>query len=219
MQYNKYSEIISENEVLIDKDVKKIKTRIPLELTDFILSFFVFAPSGILFWASTWDLFYYYVYPKNLLVSAIVTLCVGLTIHLISYFFQYKLQAYHDKNFTRNSSDFYPKGYFLRFIYTYLLALGYVTQWRGIWDIYGNFIDQIDPLYCFFISICGLLMNCFVLKRSLYSFTTTVPYILYYDVEFDSFFEKDKSIDLRIEGNVRKINAFLNLTILYIIIF
>ena len=180
MQYNKYTEIVSENEILVEKEIKKIKTRIPLELIDFILSFFIFAPAGILFWASIWDLFYYYVYPKNLLLSAIVTLCVGLIIHYISYIFQYKLQVYHDKNYITTSSGFYPKGHIFRFIYTYLLAFAYVTQWRGIWDTYGYFIDQVDPLYGFCISIFGILMNCFVLKRSLYSFTSTVPYILYF---------------------------------------
>lgn len=192
-----FSDLLGENENQLLIEDKKHKNFISLELCDFILSFFLFAPAAILFWATTWDLFYYYVYSNNLLLSATLTLCVGLTIHLIMYTFQYKFQNYHDKKYgtsSQNWSNFYPKGYVFRFIYTYICAFAYVAQWRGIWDIYDYFIDEIHPIYGFFISICGLSMNCFVLKRSLYSFTTTVPYILNYDIELDSYFLKDKQI-------------------------
>ena len=185
----------TELELLLETK-KEQKQFFSAELIDFILSFFLFAPAAILFWASTWDFFYYYIYPESLLLSATVTLAVGLFIHLITYILQDEFHNLHDKFLIKTSDKrkFYPNGYTFRFIYSYALAFGYVTQWRGIWDLYGNFIDQVNPIYGFLISIFGLLMNCFVLKRSLYSFTTTVPYILYYDLDFDAYFEKDKYI-------------------------
>ena len=97
-----------------------------LELYDCVLSLVFFGPLAILYWASTWDIFYYYAFnTSNLLIKGFITLTIGLTIHFNSYMFQYELQNYHDKHFRESSSEtkFYKSGFLVRSAHTYVISI------------------------------------------------------------------------------------------------
>lgn len=198
----KKNEIRLNNNNNIGKNSKLNQAIILLKyFLDYILSGFVFGPIAILYWTCTWDFFYYYIVPDDRLLNPIATALIGQFLIFLTYIFQDQLQNYQDYHYasidSENERKFYPKGFLLRAIYAYVLSVGYIAQWTGLWDLYGYYIEQVYFLYGTGIAIIGIILQWAVLKRSLYSYATTVPFCLYPDVENERFFIKNTTIRVK----------------------
>ena len=194
-----FQELLLEKTPLTNDNKNNSKKEKFYIILDYVLAAVFFGPLSILYWASTWDIFYYYIFGNHPLLSASITLLIGLFIHLLAYLLQDVLQKIYyrtdeelliEQETSRNSL-----GYSYKALYAYFLSIAYVAQWRGLWDIYSYFIDEIDLIYAFYISLCGIIMYWFVLKRSFYSYATTTPYYLSPDVMSNSYFLKDNIIE------------------------
>jgi hypothetical protein len=173
------------------------------EIVDYLLAALFFGPLAILYWASTWDFFYYYILGIDvekytsyaLALSAATTTIIGLFIHLLAYLLQDKLKKLcfptDEELFIENERSRTFKAF-----YAYAVSIAYVAQWRGLWDLYSYFLDQTeDVIYSFIISACGIFFYLFILRRSFYSYATTTPYYLSPDILSNSFFTKDHIIE------------------------
>lgn len=198
MQYQDF-EFQSKANILLAKK-KNIKS-VYFEFIDIILSFFVFGPFTILYWSATWNIFCKYIHPENILVRGIITLSIGLFIHLLTYCFQYTFQNFHDEHYDRTSTNartcyysYCSRAFLLRSIYSYIQSIAIICQWRGIWDLTETYIEKtLSQSFEIVIATFCLLIYCLLLKRSLHSLTNVVPYMLNFDSNYKDFFLKVKS--------------------------
>ena len=201
------------NETTHDPEAAFLNEPIPvsklIEFINVIVSVFFITPIVILFWSSTWDLFYDYL-QFSFLVNNIITFFTCNFILLNAYIWQYKLQTWHNQlhetyievaseivNVSQSASGcYYGKSFFLRTAYTYVLTLAYVLQWKTYWETY-NYLTQ-DAYYAYFVllSLVTLFFYRVVLQRSLVGFTKTVPFYLNKDEEFSAYFIQAKAIKL-----------------------
>jgi succinate dehydrogenase hydrophobic anchor subunit len=102
---------------------------IKLYLTDMFISAFLITPLVNIHWRGAWDLLDIYLLPKNERTSALVSLLVGLFILYFIYLIQNSLQIFYEK---------YRKNFFGQIMtrfYTLIIALAYINQWRGLWNL------------------------------------------------------------------------------------
>ena len=198
-------------ELLLEKPVKSTSEKEKYyEIIDYLLAALIFGPLAILYWASTWDFFYYYILghtfndesfiTEEFIFSSAATALIGLSIHLMAYLMQDVLQKLYDLTdeelFIEHESSRNSKGYIFKAFYAYAVSIAYVAQWRGLWDLYSYFLNQTNKaIYSFIVSIVGNFMYLFVLKRSFYSYATTTPYYLSPDIISNSYFKKDHAIE------------------------
>jgi hypothetical protein len=193
MQYQDF-ECQSKTVILLAK--KRNNETDLFEFLDSVLSLFIFGPIAILFWASTWLILQNYIYEKNSLFGGLVTLSIGLTIQFFTYCFGNEFQRAHDKysaQINSNEKKYFPISFLFRSIYTYILSVGIVSQWRAIWVLYDlSFANKFSQNYEILVLIFCLLINCLFLKHSLYSLTVVVPFTLNFEAKYETFFEKSK---------------------------
>ncbi|KAF5295362.1 hypothetical protein FQR65_LT01552 [Abscondita terminalis] len=107
-----------------------------LVVLDTLLSSVVIGPIIVGYWRSIWELVQLYVYPDNILISAIISTIIGISGHIVftvaQHFFA---KHFHPDN---NRILFYVVSRF----YTLCFAFICVNGWRGPWlllDIYTEF--------------------------------------------------------------------------------
>ena len=123
-----------------------------LYLTDFILSACIYAPLVVLYWNGTWGLVDNLIYPDNPDLRGAVCFAAGVGILLTAWFSQDALQTYFPPD--TPGIIFLPVTRF----YIYLVALGNVLHWRGVWKIWNHFsgTDAISGAVC--LAICSVLL-------------------------------------------------------------
>ena len=117
-------------ELILDKEKKKPSNKERYcEIVDYLLAALFFGPLAILYWASTWNFFYYYILgidgdnytPHEFVLSAGTTTLIGLFIHLLAYLFQDKLQKLYyltdDELYIENERSRTSKGYYFKAFY------------------------------------------------------------------------------------------------------
>jgi hypothetical protein len=174
-------------------------------LANILLNAFVFTPLTICYWTSTWDLLYLYIFPDNLWLSLSCTCVVTNVILVLAYLFQETIQKKHDtirnKKFTISLSGinyrYYGIDFLYRCVYTYVLTVAYVSQWKTYWDLYNELTKEASYLYFVLISFIALAAYKLVLGRSLKSLIKTVPFHLEKDLNFESYFMQSKPIVLK----------------------
>lgn len=171
-------------------------------LFDLIFNGFFITPLTVIFWTSTWDIFYYFLSTRFFYVNILITFLLCNTILITAYLCQYKLQSYHDRLRAQNPhSGYYGKDFIMRSFYTYILTLAYVLQWITYWDLYNHLTENVHFLYFFGLSVVTILVYNILLKKSLTAFSKTVPFSLQKDIEFDSYFLQSKAIKLDDENS------------------
>ena len=196
MQYEDF-ECQSKTVILLAK--KKNNEIDFFEFLDSILSFFIFGPIAILFWASTWLIIQKYIDPNNSLFGGFTTLSLGLTVHFLTYCLGDKFQNIHDKYFAISlvEKNFFSPGFLFRSIYSYILSIGIISQWRAVWTLYDfTFSGKFNQNYEILVLIFCLLTNCLFLKPSLYSLTIVVPFMLNFETKYENFFQRSKPFNL-----------------------
>lgn len=169
-----------------------------LQIVDHFLNLCIITPLIVFFWASSWDIIYLYLYPKNLKISYLITFALANSILLASYFLQHQLQVYHDSTISRKTTQpgykqaYYDKRFLIRILYTYVLTWAYVAQWRTYWDLYNTVAAKVSFEYFLGISIFTLFVYRYVLKCSFGNFAKTIPFHLQPDLAFSEYFTQSK---------------------------
>ena len=144
--------------------------------------------------SSSWDIFYDLLLPYSFLTRTGITFLICNSLLLAAYCYQEKLQHIH--NSISQPQSYYGKAFALRFVYTYLLTIAYVLQWKCYWESYNEATKQVNYIYFVVISLLTLLIYRLVLQRSLVAFTKTVPFFLSKDEEFSAYFLQAKVLRL-----------------------
>ena len=98
-------------------------------LTDMFIAAFIITPLVNIHWRGAWDLLDIYLLPADARTSALASLFIGLFILYISYLIQNPLQNLYEKH-RKNLL-----GQTLARFYTLFVALAYINQWRGLWNL------------------------------------------------------------------------------------
>lgn len=174
-----------------ERKVERKKCTLGLRLADHTLNLFVYTPLVIFYSASTWDIIYLYIYPTDLPKSFIVTFVLANFILLSAYFLQNKLQSLHDKCPTGQNLNIYYLGRTaIRLLFTYLIAVAYVFQFRTYWDVYNELTVDVSNRYFIGLSILTLLLYRYVLKYSLSTFARISPFHLVRDHDLSAYFKQ-----------------------------
>jgi len=168
---------------------------IKLYLIDMFISAFLITPLVNIHWRGAWDLLDIYLLPKNERTSALVSLIIGLFILYCIYLIQNSLQIFYEK---------YRKhflGKFMTRFYTLIIALAYINQWRGLWNLLDLTSNQwyhliIETL----ISIIFLLM-----MKSIYNLNSA-PFLIGIDTE--SYFLLGSKYNISVSRIIKHIKRF-----------
>lgn len=163
-----------------------------LKALDLFFSGFVITPLVVFNWTSTWDIIYYSIFPDDFMKSTIASLIIGDMILVILYVIEPKLQHVQDsyQSSNMNKKEFYTKGFIMRSVYSYFMAVAYVCQWRGMWDFYAYYMDMIDWRYSLVISIIMLVLYLNVLNKSCKNNVVVTPFYLGPDTNLNDYFKK-----------------------------
>jgi hypothetical protein len=209
----------SNNDIIIN-DNNSLKYKI-YSLIDILLSCFIFTPLVIIFWASTWDILYLFIFPNDFYLSILTTLAIANSILIFFHLFQKQLNNFHLKirdiikmdseldilNQTNAHVNYYSRDFYFRCFYSYVLTGAYVCAWKTYWDLYTHFTNGFHWIFFLMISFIAIIFYRFGLRRSLDNFTRTVPFYFFKDVHFEQTFLQPKRIFLK---NVITINKKLN---------
>lgn len=185
---------------LIDNAVTSRSKTMALRVADHFLNLFVVTPFIIVYWASSWDIIYVYLFPKDLKISYLITFAFSNIFLFVSYCLQTRLQKFHDSLASRKTyspgsvqnNHYYDQRFVVRFCYTYMLTWAYVAQWRTYWDLYNTLTSKIEFEYFIGISLVTLLLYRYVLRCSFGSYTQMVPFLLQPDLKFNEYFIQAK---------------------------
>ena len=181
--------LLTETETLIKN--KPARNNI-ISTLSFIITSFIFTPITIIYWASTWDIIYIYLFPNYFYLSYFASFLITNIILLISYLIQDSVQRLSDrlKTFSLSAGffSFYNWNFLLKVCYAYFLTIGYVSQWRTYWDIYNKLTEGVSNVYFLGVSLLGILFYRYFLGRKLSSYTKTLPFQLTPDYNCDAFF-------------------------------
>lgn len=72
------------------------KNSIFLQIFDHLVNLFLFTPFIVVYWASSWDIIYLYLFPNVLKISYVITFAFANAILFLSYCVQNRLQSFHD---------------------------------------------------------------------------------------------------------------------------
>jgi succinate dehydrogenase hydrophobic anchor subunit len=148
---------------------------IKLYLVDMFIAAFIITPLVNVHWRGAWDLLDIYLLPNDARTSALVSLVIGLFILYIIYLIQNFLQKFYEK-YRKNFL-----GQTMARFYTLFIALAYINQWRGLWNLLDLTSNQWYYLLIeTFISIIILLI-----MKSIYNLNSA-PFLI--GIDTDSYF-------------------------------
>jgi hypothetical protein len=179
------------NDFAIVRKLQSTNNQKLVYLIDVLLTAFIFTPVVVFYWASTWDIIFVYILPKDFLLSCLVTFIFTNWILSFSYLFQNDLQNYYNKISMYNNSR--KRRFLIRFIYTYFLAAAYVSQWRTYWDFYSYYTENVPFYYFAFLSILALFLYRYILKKSIAYYVKSVPFYFDKDENFETYFHQSES--------------------------
>jgi hypothetical protein len=141
-------------------------------ITDMFISAFIITPFVNLHWRGAWDLLDIHLLSDHPRTSALISLAIGLFILYFIYLIQNFLQTFYEK-YRKNLI-----GQIMTRFYTLIIALAYINQWRGLWnllDLTSN--DWYHLLIETLISIVFL-----VSMKSIYNLNSA-PFLIGVDTE------------------------------------
>ncbi|CAF0909816.1 unnamed protein product [Brachionus calyciflorus] len=189
---------------LANIEVSRVNNSDFISLLNHLFNLCLITPLTIFFWASTWDIYYTYIYPNNLSLSCLITFLITNIILILSYFGEKKFQLYLDKH-DKNSR----KSIIFRLFYTYFLSLAYVAQWKTYWDVLNYYTYKFDYKYFIVLSIFSLFSYRYILKNSFQNYIRTCPFQLKIDHEFYTHFFVQNKIFYSKNENLQNLSNFL----------
>ena len=148
---------------------------IKLYLVDMFIAAFVITPLVNIHWRGAWDLLDIYLLPTDARTSALVSLSIGLFILYIIYLTQNFLQNFYEK-YRKNVI-----GQTMARFYTLFIALAYINQWRGLW----NLLDLTSNQWYHLLIETFLSIFILIIMKSVYNLNSA-PFLIGTDT--DSYF-------------------------------
>jgi hypothetical protein len=157
----------------------------------------ILTPLTVFYWISTWDILYLYIYNDSTLLSCAITLTASYLILLICYIAQEKLQYFHN-DITSKNGVHSKKSALIRLAYSYIILWAYIGQWRGLWDVYNCYSTKIWFVYTLGVSLVGLLLYRFFLKRSFAWYIKAAPFYIKPKKNYNYFFMQGNIISCKV---------------------
>lgn len=173
--------------------IEKRSNHQPYSIINYFLNLFIFTPLVIVYWCATWNIFYLAIFYQNIVLSCSITFLIANVILLVVYQLQECLQNFHD---SLPSNGLASKA--LKFFYSYIMSIAYISQWRTYWDIYNYYSTMIHFKYTFFLSIFALVCFRIFLGRKLTPLIKCVPFNLEMTQDFSNFFQQPKILSLKV---------------------
>lgn len=132
-----------------------------LDFLDYLLSAMILAPAVVTYWRATWNLMGHYLFKNNQLYSALTSMCIGFSGHIIFTLFQNRFKNKFHPN--RHRITFYI---FSR-LYTAIYGIVCVNGWRGCWALLDIYLPY-KFLIVFLITMgCAILLGFLKTLRNL----------------------------------------------------
>lgn len=136
-------------------------------LADMFIAAFIITPLVNIHWRGAWDLLDLCLLPNDPRSSALVSLIVGLVVLYSIYLIQNILQNFYEKNQT----NFF--GQFMARFYTLFIALAYINQWRGLW----NLLDLTNNQWHFLLIETSISIIILLIIKSVYNLNSA-PFLI-----------------------------------------
>lgn len=152
---------------------------------DIFLSVLLFSPLVSLYWNFTWQFFDSYFLVDSPRLSNFLCWFIGLVILLPSYLFQNDLHNFYN-HLSRLGNSGQVVRILLRIFYIYLVSIGIVLEWRGVWNLIDIYYFKSWHSQLALAIVC---VTFFCLSRSSRTLVSN-PFILYRD-DYENFFTTD----------------------------
>lgn len=123
--------------------IKKILSEVPdslLRLLNILFSCCVIAPLVIIYWASTWKICEFYIWPSDPKISVLISLAIGSSVQFLFMFYQDSIANLLTFKKYKILSLISAK------IYALVFAQSSVNFWRGVWSTVDKLSsDEIAP--------------------------------------------------------------------------
>ena len=154
------------------------RSYITLYFTDMLISAFIITPFLNIHWRGAWDILDIHLLPDSPCTSALISLGIG---YFMLYTF-YLTQGYLQRFYERNRHNI--MGQIMTRLYTLTLALAYVQQWRGLW----NLLDLTSNLPFHLLGEATVSIVFLLLLKSIYNLNSA-PFLI--GIDTDSYFLLD----------------------------
>ncbi|CAM4752049.1 unnamed protein product [Rotaria magnacalcarata] len=158
--------------------VQNRRSHITLYVSDMLISAFIITPFVNIHWRGAWDLLDIHLLPDYPTISALISLGIGYLMLYTLYLTQNCLQNFYEKN--RHNI----LGVIMTRLYTLILALAYIHQWRGLW----NLIDLTSNEWYHLLAETGASVTFLLLMKSVYNLNSA-PFLI--GIDTDSYFLLD----------------------------
>ena len=143
-----------------------------LYFTDMLISAFIITPFVNIHWRGAWDLLDIHLLPDYPRTSALISLGIGYFMLYMMYLAQGYLQRFYERH--RHNI----LGQIMTRLYTLLLALAYIHQWRGLW----NLLDLTSNEWYHLVGETGICIIFLLLMKSIYNLNSA-PFLIGIDTE------------------------------------
>jgi hypothetical protein len=143
-----------------------------LYFTDMLISAFIITPFVNIHWRGAWDLLDIHLLPDYPRTSALISLGIGYFMLYTMYLAQGYLQKFYEAH--RHNI----LGQIMTRLYTLLLALAYINQWRGLW----NLLDLTSNEWYHLAGETAICIIFLLLMKSIYNLNSA-PFIIGIDTE------------------------------------
>jgi hypothetical protein len=149
------------------------RSYVTLYFTDMLISAFIITPFVNIHWRGAWDLLDIHLLPDYPCQSALISMGIGYLMLYILYLAQGYLQIFYEKH--RHNI----LGQIMTRLYTLILALAYINQWRGLW----NLLDLTSNEWYHLLGESGVCIIFLLLLQSIYNLNSA-PFIIGVDTEW-----------------------------------
>ncbi|CAF3506103.1 unnamed protein product [Adineta steineri] len=152
--------------------IPNCRSYMTLYFTDMLISAFFITPFVNIHWRGAWDLLDIHLLPDYPRTSALISLGIGYFMLYMIYLTQGCLQRFYEKH--RHNI----LGQIMTRLYTLLLALAYINQWRGLW----NLLDLTSNEWYHLVGETGICIIFLLLMKSIYNLNSA-PFLIGVDTE------------------------------------
>lgn len=172
-----------------DSTLLNRRSYMTLYFTDMLISAFIITPFVNIHWRGAWDLLDIHLLPDYPAISALISAGVGYFMLYMFYLTQGYLQEFYEKN--RHNI----MGLLMTRLYTLLLALAYINQWRGLW----NLLDLTSNEWYFLLGEAGISVTFLLVMRSVYNLNSA-PFLI--GIDTDSYFLLDSKYSITVSNQI-----------------
>ena len=148
------------------------RSNMTLYFIDMFISASIITPVANIHWRGAWDLLDIHLLPDSPCISALISMGIGYFMLYTIYLIQNYLQNFYERN--RHNI----LGLIMTRLYTLLLALAYIQQWRGLWNLF----DLTSNKWYHLLGEAVISITFLILMQSVYNLNTA-PFIIGIDIE------------------------------------